>query len=123
MTESQRTSKLLTDIRKRYPGAFVKKLSQLIGAGLPDAVIVLNGVVLWIEFKGPKTPITPIQMATLNTLARNGAKVLVGRFTGHSTDHTLQVVDAPGRLIPSHWDAGQNIPMNIFSYIEATCRR
>lgn len=124
-TESTRTAALLKKIRARHPQAFVKKVAQLVGAGLPDAVLVLNGVVLWIEFKGPKTPVTPIQQATMDSLVRNGAYVLLVRFTGNGLEHTISFPGNEGNRASGHGWARDfnNVPDSLLSYIEATCRR
>ena len=92
MTEAQITSKFLKQIRQAFPAAFVYKINERIRAGIPDALIVLRGHVVFVEFKGPKTPVTELQRLTHDRLTAAGATVLLVRFTGAGTAHELTVV-------------------------------
>lgn len=112
MTEATWTAALLKKVRLRFPTAFVQKLNLRIGAGIPDAVIVLNGHTVWVEFKGPKTTITPLQKITMKKIHGAGARVIVVRFTGRGLEHTIH----------SCIDTKVFTDNLLISYLEATCQ-
>lgn len=117
MTEHDMTAALLRSLRSKYPGAWVHKVNERIQGGVPDIEFIVNGVALKIECKGPKTEVTELQLATMQKLSRAGQKVLLLRFTGHGIKHELS-------LFNRHEYNGSfyDLQMDLFSYIEQTCR-
>jgi hypothetical protein len=90
MTESQLTANLLKKLRFALPGADIHKVNERIAGGRPDCHIIQYGWHTDIEFKGPKTPITPLQRRTIDKMRRAGAVVLVVRFTGGGLNHVIE---------------------------------
>jgi hypothetical protein len=115
MTEHDMTAALLRKLRAHYPEAWVHKVNERISGGVPDVEFIFNGKPLKIECKGPTTPVTELQIATMNKLLRAGQTVLLLRFTGHGTEHALSLFAPPDQFIP--------VGMDLFSHIEVTCRR
>jgi hypothetical protein len=102
MTESKATAALLRQIRERYAGKpiFVRKIAQLVGAGLPDVHLIVRGVPMAIECKGPATPITELQAKTLRDIDAAGGRAYVLRFTGEgpATAHMLSRITRAGEI-------------------------
>lgn len=70
MNESAATSALLGHYRKLRPSAFVIKLSQRYGAGVPDVLIVDNGAAWFIEAKCSDNTLSDKQRRTLAALEK-----------------------------------------------------
>jgi hypothetical protein len=110
MNESTATAIVLKKLRERYPGIFVQKITLAIGAGFPDAILVMNGTTVFIEFKGKATPITRLQQAVMDRLDRNGAKVIIVRFTGGPRqEHMVSTLRGKHAC-------------DLYGYLEQTCR-
>lgn len=83
MNEATRTRTVLQTIRKAHPTAFIWKINDAITGGIPDAVIVLHGHTVWVEFKigKPRTPVekllTDLQQLKIRSLVVAGATVVV----------------------------------------------
>jgi hypothetical protein len=70
VTESQFSSKLLRALRQRLPTAVIWKLNDHFTSGIPDAVVVYEGIATWLEFKLNDNRATKIQWETLRMLER-----------------------------------------------------
>ena len=70
MTESQFSAKLLRALRQRMPNAVVWKLNDRFTSGIPDAVVVYEGMATWLEMKMKHGPLSAIQYETLKRLKR-----------------------------------------------------
>lgn len=87
--EATKTQACLARIKARYPRAFVWKFNLRIGAGLPDAIVILDGAVIWLEFKDLKrgtdkelaSAVRPLQRLTIRMMQRAGAEVWIVAFT------------------------------------------
>lgn len=60
-------------------GWFVIKVIRANKSGIPDITAVKNGNTIYIEAKGPKTPLSKVQDYTLSELRRHGANAFVAR--------------------------------------------
>ncbi len=90
MTESTWTAALLKKLRLALPSADVHKVNERIQGGRPDVQVIVKGNTIYLEFKGPKTPVTPLQRRTIDKMRRAGALVYVVRFTGQGTGHVIE---------------------------------
>src|ERR1700676_1977377 len=72
MTEAQFSLKLRKAIQARLPDAIIWKIADQFTAGLPDFVVVLNGIATWFEHKmyTNKRLFEPIQYENLRRLKR-----------------------------------------------------
>lgn len=71
MTETEWTNKIVKLLREKYK-AMVQVLhgNNYTQSGWPDRLIVMFDDIFLIEFKGPKTPVTPLQRNTLKELSK-----------------------------------------------------
>lgn len=81
--ESYFQEKIMDAIKKKYPDAFIRKISQ--GAysegGFPDLLVINNGQVFAFEVKRPVVGITSkLQLLTLAKLKAAGAEALIVRW-------------------------------------------
>ena len=86
MTEATWTAALLRKLRKQYPSGDFHKVNERIQGGRPDGLLTLDGATIHVEFKGPDTPVTPLQRRTIKKLRDAGATVLVVRFNRDGTN-------------------------------------
>ena len=56
-------------------GWLVFKFSSLSQRGVPDRLFIKDGLIVFIEFKGPGKKPTPLQAATIAKMKRFGAHV------------------------------------------------
>lgn len=105
MNEATRTRTVLTEIRKRFPSAFVWKVNDAITGGIPDAVVVLHGHTYWIEFKveKPRTPIvkllTELQQLKIRSLLAAGATVVVAGLLPDGEMRVYEPVVREGQFV------------------------
>lgn len=90
MSEASRTSAFLKQLEAH--GYWTYKISDRIRSGIPDALVVRDGEVTFIEFKlgnpGQLAKlIRPAQMFTLRKLVKAGAIVRVVLFDGKLTHY------------------------------------
>ena len=71
-------------IKKRYPGAFIKKwpdfkqTSQTHSAGVPDFLVIHEGITFWVECKTYKAKtFTPAQKYMFPVMQKAGAIIFV----------------------------------------------
>lgn len=80
---SQRESfvqkKFLRKLRKDYPFAFIVKLSDKWVSGLPDVMMISDGMVFFYEIKASDGEVTEIQQYTHEAIRRAGASVEIVR--------------------------------------------
>lgn len=80
-------------LRRRVPGAYLVRIENAAGVGLPDVYGVFYGRSFWVELKvGTRTPeghlkvprdkLRPEQLATCLRLTQNGAEVYVAVLIG-----------------------------------------
>lgn len=118
MTESSLTRRELQRIKARWPDAFLWKVNDRITAGIPDALLVLAGRHVWIEFKAltdnerVETAVRDVQKVQIRRLVRAGAEVLIVAFRkrtngarglakGHDQD--LWRMDRAGAFAQTPW--------------------
>lgn len=70
MTESQFSSKLLRALRAAMPQAVIFKISDRFTSGIPDFVVIHEGLATWFELKVKNNKPTLIQWETLRRLRR-----------------------------------------------------
>ena len=51
MREARIVTQIMAAVRREWSGAYVRKLADRLTRGLPDLVIVVQGVVLFVEVK------------------------------------------------------------------------
>lgn len=72
MTETQHTQKLLSYLRKKLPGVYVKHSVRFV-TGVPDLSITTGGHTWWFEAKlEDNWPPTALQQDMVDKLARHG---------------------------------------------------
>lgn len=78
MTEAKYQSKVI----KRYQseGYFVIKLIQTNVGGMTDLLCLKEGTALFVEVKGEKTRVTPLQKKRHEQLRAHGFEVRVDRY-------------------------------------------
>jgi len=77
MRESTIVKNIMKTVRCEYPHAFVVKLADRHTRGMPDLLILLPGIVLFVEVKAPGGVLRPIQRATHTEINTAGGTVLV----------------------------------------------
>lgn len=77
MSESQIQTKLINYLKKKYPDAFVIKLSDKWYSGIPDVMMIEKGFAYFYEVKSAKGKPTPIQLETHKALRRAGSMVSI----------------------------------------------
>ncbi len=88
MTEKQIKQKTLAVFKKRWPNAFVVKLSDMWISGLPDILFIYRGVVVFIELKVPGQDARPLQRFILNKIKEN----MIPATVAHSADEAAEFV-------------------------------
>jgi hypothetical protein len=88
MTETQLKNQVRTAVRNLYPGAFIWKIHDNFTAGIPDLLIIIQGVHIFIELKTPKGKVEPIQEWTLYKIKEAGGCTFVCR----SKKEVLEVI-------------------------------
>lgn len=65
--EAKITQKIIKRLKENFPGVIVVKLhgGGYQKAGLPDIVVMYQGITLWIEIKNPKSDTTKLQQKFL----------------------------------------------------------
>lgn len=81
MRETKLASKVIHEWRT-YPYVFVINIagSQFQQPGLPDCLIIASGLHIFVEFKGPDTPVQKNQQILQKKLKAAGASVHELRF-------------------------------------------
>lgn len=92
MNESAMTRTLLDRIRKAEPSWFVWKITEPMGGGKPDALIIPRAELghVWVEFKrctsltnpNPVAQLTELQKVTIKHLVSLGQTVLLVGYVG-----------------------------------------
>jgi hypothetical protein len=117
MTESQFSAKLLRALRQRMPSAVVWKLSDRFVTGMPDAVVIYDGIASWFEFKVGVNQVTKIQIETLARLKRG---YLLRYISKDSWEITKAVKGNPGS--PFYFGYGQTMDELIWC-LENICKQ
>lgn len=85
MRETELASKIMTELRHKHK-CFVINIAggryQMVG--LPDCLIIKDGIHIFVEFKGPRTPISAVQSKVKELLKTNGAFVLTVQLFEHN---------------------------------------
>ena len=68
------------------------KVNSRYYKGYPDRLFWKNNVYVWVEFKGPKGILTPLQAVRIRRLARDGCQVAVC----NSVDSCMEFLDKHG---------------------------
>lgn len=81
MNESDYTKKVVGILRKELD-CYVIKFggSAYQQPGIPDSLIIKDGLHIFVEFKGPGTQLRPLQVNVIRDMKKHGAKVFVVRF-------------------------------------------
>lgn len=69
--------KVINYLKKEYPRAWIKKLSDKWHSGIPDILMILYGYYVWVETKRPGETTTPKQDQTIEELRAAGSRVYV----------------------------------------------
>lgn len=64
-------------------------------SGWPDRFIASAGVGVWIEFKGPRGKLSPLQRSVILGLIGNQQHVYVGRFVEYDDGNVYLVLEHP----------------------------
>lgn len=79
MTESSLKIKVRKEIRKQYPDAWIWKIHDSCSSGIPDFLIIIKGVHIFIELKIKKGVVKPIQEYTISAIKRAGGNAFICR--------------------------------------------
>lgn len=83
MRETQRATDILKQLRDHHDCfAFNIAGSYYQMRGVPDSLIIHNGIHIFVEFKGAKTVIEPLQHRIIEQMRSKGANVFIVRFAG-----------------------------------------
>ena len=77
MLESQIQKKIIQ--RLEAAGWFVTKLIQTSTNGIPDLLIIRQGVVMFIEVKNEKGDVSPLQKIRINQIYHSGINTIIAR--------------------------------------------
>lgn len=85
MHESELAGKIYHELRTKH-SCFVVNIAggKFQIPGLPDCLIIKDGIHIFVEFKGPKTPISAVQSRVKDLLKKNGAFVLTVQLFDHN---------------------------------------
>lgn len=81
MSELALKNRVLAMLKKEYPEAFVWKISDRWCAGVPDLLIINNGVHIFIELKYEKGKLSKIQEYTIEKINLAGGEAHICRTT------------------------------------------
>jgi hypothetical protein len=79
MKESRLVRNIVQSVQRRFPNAFVVKLNDKTTRGLPDLLIVVEHLHLFVETKVGSNQLSPIQQAVHRQIHRAGGIVLTAR--------------------------------------------
>ena len=120
LTETQITSKLVAALRKECHAMVLNLHGHAMqGAGWPDIYLVHWMFRGWIEFKGVKTPVQPLQTKIMGELLKRGDKVYVVRFIGpkiYQISTAPAEIDLIANFYGSYKEAAQGIMYEISKY-------
>lgn len=85
LSETQLTAKYAAILRRKGCLVFNIHGHDMQAVGWPDTFICHWRFKIWIEFKGPKTILKPLQSHILEQLEQRKAVALVGRFFDNYT--------------------------------------
>lgn len=76
-SESAIVKAFMKKAKKAFPDAFFFKIhgGAYQKAGIPDVMVILSGIPIFIEFKKPGSDTTPLQVKTMIALENSGAYV------------------------------------------------
>lgn len=80
ISEAKKTKKFLDTLRLVYPGSYVLKLNLPTHAGVPDALVLYEGRVCFIEFKQGGYQMTELQRLTAKQIANAGVRTWLVYF-------------------------------------------
>ena len=85
MTETTLKSCVRLAVKKNYPDAFIWKIHDAFTAGIPDLLIIIKGVHIFIELKAG-SPVSKIQEWTLSKIKEAGGHAYVCRSVKDALD-------------------------------------
>jgi len=88
MTETSLKNSVRATVRKAYPLAFIWKIHDGFTAGIPDFLIIIRGVHIFIELKTPCGKVEPIQTYTIDKIKSSGGRAHICR----SVEEVLEVI-------------------------------
>lgn len=88
MTELNLKNSVRAAIKKHYPDAFIWKIHDGFTAGIPDFLIIVRGMHIFIELKITRGIVSPIQEYTIAKIKTAGGRAHVCR----SVDEVLEVI-------------------------------
>ena len=91
MTESQLTSKITAEIRKAYPRAFVYKISDRFYSGIPDILVIIGGMPMFMEVKTKVGKVSKIQQYTLDKIRMAGCPAEVVRTIDEAAEFVRRI--------------------------------
>jgi hypothetical protein len=75
-------------LKRRLPHAYLVRIENSVGAGLPDVYGSCGGVSFWVELKMKGEPLRPAQRAVCRKLISFSVPVFVAYYDGrHLTAH------------------------------------
>lgn len=90
MKESALVRAIIRAVRREYATAFVAKLADRHTRGIPDILILLPGITLFIECKAEGGRLAPIQRAVHQEIERAGGHVHVA----YGVEDVLNTIEA-----------------------------
>lgn len=82
MSEATKTRDFLKSVKVKWSTSFAFKVNDRSTSGIPDAILVINGRTIWVEFKkchplDVAKAVRPLQKEMLRRLHLSGAVALV----------------------------------------------
>ena len=77
MSESTIVRSIIREVRRAYPKAYVRKLSDRFTRGLPDILIVLPWITLFVETKTKKGKPSTIQLHEAKSIKNAGGIIMI----------------------------------------------
>lgn len=74
MTETQLKNKVLAMIKKEFPNCFVWKINDKTTSGIPDLLVILRGIITFIELKVPGGKTSKIQDYQIQRIMMAGGR-------------------------------------------------
>lgn len=90
MSEAKLKTALIRKLRQKYPGCFIRKISDRWTSGLPDLFFLWQGVGIWIELKTDIGVVKDIQKYTIKAMQEQGGNAYVCR----SVDEAISAIEA-----------------------------
>ena len=92
MKESEWTRKICKGLEECGALIFAIVGGEMQAPGWPDRAVICHGHTFWLEFKGEKTRVRPLQKIIHRRIADRGGKIFIVRYPGVIENHNEDYV-------------------------------